>query len=140
MRCYDVVKPITPRTGEGSKESCPAHPGSSLQVLASATDSPGRLPKVRLLVLGIRVFSFLEGKTLVTEITIPQGQEQRSDIQTVRPLCVMFFTLTFPILFGSTYPVLLGQRNEDTMLLHGSNHIDAAVLILQHLSTGCLNH
>lgn len=34
---------------------------------------------MQLVVLDIRIFSFLKGKTLVTEITITQGQEERSD-------------------------------------------------------------
>lgn len=45
----------------------------------SPWDSLGRLTKMQLVVLDIRIFSFLKGKTLVTEITITQGQEERSD-------------------------------------------------------------
>lgn len=91
MRCYDVIKQITPRMVEGSKWSRSTHPGNSLEVLANATDSLGRFPKVQLIVLGIRVFSFLKGKTLVTEITITQGHKERSDIQIMRPWHHVFY-------------------------------------------------
>lgn len=67
MRCYDVIQANQAKAREGNKWCWSTHPGSSVQVLANDTDSLGRFPKVQLIVLGIRVFSFLESKTLVTE-------------------------------------------------------------------------
>lgn len=69
MRCYDVDYANQARLieGEGNKWSYSILPGSNLQVLANTTYLLGRFPKVQLIVLGIRVFSFLESKTLVTE-------------------------------------------------------------------------
>lgn len=110
-----------PRGIEGTEWSRSTHAGSSLRVLANTTDSLGWLPKMQLIILDTTVFSFIEDKTLVPEITITQGQEDRSDIQIMRsfesPRCIMLLTLTFPILFSSIYPIFLGQRNKNTMLL-----------------------
>ena len=79
MRCYDVSQANQARAIEGNKWRWSIHPGSSVQVLANATDSLGRFPKVQLIVLGIRVFSFLESKTLVTE-RLPSLKGRKRDL------------------------------------------------------------
>ena len=67
MKCYDIIQANCVRVKEGNKWLCSIYPGSSLPVLAYATDPLGRFPKVQLIILGITVFSFLESKTLATE-------------------------------------------------------------------------
>lgn len=64
MSSHDVIEQITPGMVEGSKWWHSTHPGSRLLVPANATDWLGRFPEAQLILLGIRVFSFLEGKNL----------------------------------------------------------------------------
>lgn len=91
MRCYDVIKQIMPRMGEGKQTGMFHTPWKQSTRAGQGHRFTGKVSKVQLIVSGIRVFSFLEGKTLATEITITQGREQRSDIQIIRPLHNVFY-------------------------------------------------
>lgn len=50
MKCYDIIQANCVRVKEGNKWLCSIYPGSSLPVLAYATDSLGRFPKVQLII------------------------------------------------------------------------------------------
>lgn len=80
MRHYDIQANCSESSRKKQMATYSTHPGSSLQVLTHTYDSPVRLTKMQLIVLylDIRVLSFLQGKTLVTEVTISQGQEGRA--------------------------------------------------------------
>lgn len=124
MKCYDIIQANCSRVKEGNKWLCSIYPGSSLPVLAYATDPLGRFPKVQLIILGITVFSFLRVKPwwLRDYYNSRAGREIWStDHEALwKPWMHNAFHLDISHPLQIHLPSILGQRNEDTILLHES--------------------